>query len=140
VVVNPRAESRHLHDPRSGCAEGSGGAIGTDAVTGRSSTMSPSLVGIRWTIPPLGPDVRVDTTSAPSNRSMAFLVIRAPLLVVELLSVAVKSVPFRSRRAQVASSQYYAVDCVPDLGSRTYCFSAVFDFICIYNTMSIYHD
>src|SRR6266849_4165403 len=46
------------------------------------------LVSRRWMNPPPGPAVVVHTMLAPTNRSVAFLVITAPLLAVALLPVA----------------------------------------------------
>src|ERR1700692_1691426 len=50
--------------------------------------MSPRLVIIRWVNPLPGPAVVVQTRLAPTNRSLAFLVITAPLLLIRLLPVA----------------------------------------------------
>jgi hypothetical protein len=51
--------------------------------------MSPSgLVRIRAVIPPAGPAVPVQTVLAPTSKSMAFLVMTAPLLLLLLWPVA----------------------------------------------------
>ena len=59
------------------------------AVTTSSSAISPSgLVITREVYPVPGADVLVETVLAPTNKSFAFVVVMAPLSVVELLPVA----------------------------------------------------
>ena len=50
--------------------------------------MSPSEVSKRFVIPLPGPAVPVQTTFAPSKRSLVFLVVTVPLLLVVLSPVA----------------------------------------------------